>query len=118
MRTALHRLCSMLFPFGKAHGRPRHALLPEARGHRDSEPLIRMADKPFGVFGLSSISRLDPDFPAQQILNHILVAAISDSRLMDEVRIKRGLTYAISTNLLATRPHRSCSGRCRARVKT
>lgn len=52
------------------------------------------------VFGQKGIRRDDPDFFAAYVLNHILGGQGFASRLMNEVREKRGLTYGISTDLL------------------
>lgn len=52
------------------------------------------------VFGQSGIKRDDPDFFAAYVLNHILGGGGFGSRLMDEVREKRGLTYGIGTYLV------------------
>jgi zinc protease len=52
------------------------------------------------IFGHAGIKRDDPDFFAAHILNHILGAGGFESRLMAEVREKRGLTYGIGTYLV------------------
>ncbi|MFM2355597.1 MAG: hypothetical protein RLZZ528_1333 [Pseudomonadota bacterium] len=52
------------------------------------------------VFGQVGLKRDDPDFFAAYVLNHILGGGGFGSRLMDEVREKRGLTYGIGTYLL------------------
>lgn len=52
------------------------------------------------VFGQAGITRQDPDFFPAYILNHILGGAGFESRLMNEVREKRGLTYGIGTYLV------------------
>lgn len=49
--------------------------------------------------GFSGIPVHDPDYPAVEILNYILGGAGFGSRLMDEVREKRGLTYGIYSDL-------------------
>jgi zinc protease len=51
------------------------------------------------VFGQRGIERDDEDFFAAFVLNHILGAGGFESRLMTEVREKRGLTYGIYTYL-------------------
>ncbi len=51
------------------------------------------------VFGHGGIERDDPDFFAAFVLNEILGASGFESRLMIEVREKRGLTYGISSYL-------------------
>jgi zinc protease len=52
------------------------------------------------LFGHAGIKRDDPDYFAAFILNHILGGSGFDSRLMQEVREKRGLTYGIGTYLV------------------
>lgn len=52
-------------------------------------------------FAHHGITRDDPDFFAAYILNEILGGGGFNSRLMDEVREKRGLTYGIATYLVA-----------------
>jgi len=52
------------------------------------------------VFGQPGIDRDDPDFFAAYVLNHILGGGSFESRLMDEVREKRGLTYGIYSYLI------------------
>jgi zinc protease len=47
----------------------------------------------------SGISRHDPQYQAAQVMNYILGGAGFGSRLMEEVREKRGLAYGISTGL-------------------
>lgn len=52
------------------------------------------------LFGHAGIERDDDDFFAAYIMNQILGAGGFESRLMEEVREKRGLTYGISTFLV------------------
>ncbi len=52
------------------------------------------------LFGHKGLKRDDEDFFAAFILNHILGAGGFESRLMTEVREKRGLTYGIRTFLV------------------
>jgi zinc protease len=51
------------------------------------------------VFGFPGPRRADPDFLPAYIANYILGGGGFSSRLMDEVRDKRGLTYGIFTAL-------------------
>ncbi len=55
--------------------------------------------QPAAVFGLPGIMRSDPDFIPGYVANYILGGGGFSSRLMDEVRTKRGLTYGVSTSL-------------------
>ena len=52
------------------------------------------------LFGHAGIKRDDDDFFAAYILNQVLGAGGFESRLMTEVREKRGLTYGIRTYLV------------------
>ncbi len=45
------------------------------------------------------ISRDDPDFFAAYVMNQVLGAGSFESRLMDEIREKRGLTYGVAAYL-------------------
>jgi zinc protease len=51
------------------------------------------------VFGLPGVMRHDPDFIPGYVANYILGGGGFSSRLMEEVRVKRGLTYGVSTSL-------------------
>ncbi|MGE0120513.1 MAG: M16 family metallopeptidase [Dongiaceae bacterium] len=52
------------------------------------------------LFGAAGIKRHDPDFYAAFVMNHILGGGGFASRLMQEVREKRGLAYSIGTSLV------------------
>ncbi|WOI55436.1 pitrilysin family protein [Palleronia sp. LCG004] len=49
------------------------------------------------LFGHKGIARDDPDFMAAYILNEMFGGGGFNSRLMEEVRVERGLTYGIGT---------------------
>lgn len=51
-------------------------------------------------FGGGGIDRSDPDFFAAYIVNHILGSGTFSSRLTSEIRVKRGLAYAVYDSLL------------------
>lgn len=53
------------------------------------------------IFGHEGITRDDPDFFAAYVLNQILGGSGFENRLMEEVREKRGLTYGVSSFLIA-----------------
>ncbi|HEV7960844.1 MAG TPA: pitrilysin family protein, partial [Rhizomicrobium sp.] len=59
--------------------------------------------QPTIMFGLPGIMRADPDFIPGYVANYILGGGGFSSRLTDEVRVKRGLTYGISTELSSYR---------------
>ena len=50
-------------------------------------------------FGEAGIKRKDPDWYSAYVMNYVLGGGGFSSRLMDEVREKRGLTYGVSTYL-------------------
>lgn len=52
------------------------------------------------LFGHAGITRDDPDFFAAYVVNQILGGGNFSSRLMDELREKRGLTYGVRSYLL------------------
>ncbi|MCV6586223.1 MAG: insulinase family protein [Marinibacterium sp.] len=52
------------------------------------------------LFAQPGIDRDDPDFFAAYVMNHMLGGGGFESRLMDEVRKKRGLTYGIYSYLV------------------
>jgi len=80
---------------------------PEAPGHAPYALPggITVVDFPtpqsVAIFGQVGLPRDHPDFFAAYILNHILGGGSFESRLMTEVREKRGLTYGVSTFLVA-----------------
>jgi len=57
--------------------------------------------QPTAAFGLPGVMRHDPDFIPGYVANYILGGGGFSARLMEEVRVKRGLTYGISTSLTA-----------------
>ncbi|MFL4469703.1 M16 family metallopeptidase [Tateyamaria armeniaca] len=52
------------------------------------------------IFGQRGIAQDDPDFFAANVLNQVLGAGGFESRLMTEVREKRGLTYGVYSYLV------------------
>src|SRR5680860_353890 len=62
---------------------------------------IIVMDVPQSVaqFGLRGIGRQDKDFIAAYVLNYIIGGGGFSSRLMEEVREKRGLAYSVYSNL-------------------
>ena len=55
------------------------------------------------VFGLGAMARKDPDFMPAFVLNHIIGGGGFASRLMEEVREKRGLAYSVYSYILPYR---------------
>jgi zinc protease len=64
-------------------------------------PVVVSMEQPLATanFGLPSLPNDHPDFPALQVLNHVIGSGDFDSSLMEEVRVKRGLAYSIQTSL-------------------
>ena len=65
---------------------------------------ITIIDKPLpqsvAIFGLPGIKRDDQDWFAATVMNYVLGSGGFSSRLMEEVRRKRGLTYGVYSYLL------------------
>src|SRR5690606_26304237 len=51
------------------------------------------------VFGHGGPKRDDPDWYTAMVLNYVLGGGGFNSRLMEEVRVKRGLAYSVDTFL-------------------
>jgi zinc protease len=51
------------------------------------------------IFGQNGLKRDDPDYYAAYVLNHVLGGGGFSSRLMDEIREKRGLVYSVYSYL-------------------
>jgi zinc protease len=82
---------------------PRSTLAPVAEAEPPLGPtreVIEM-DVPQSVaqFGHRGIARKDDDFIAAYVLNYIIGGGGFASRLMEEVREKRGLAYSVHSNL-------------------
>jgi len=78
------------------------ALPGPAKVHLSGGVTVAPYDTPQSVaaFGHEGIARDDPDFFAAYILNEILGGRGFSSRLMEEVRVRRGLTYGVGTSLV------------------
>lgn len=78
-------------------------LMPVARVEPRSLPTPIVVEKDFplatAVFGLASLPTDHPDYASLKVLNHVIGSGDFDSRLMDEIRVKRGLAYSIQTRL-------------------
>jgi zinc protease len=89
-------------------GLPLHSILaPVAEADPPLGPtreIIEM-DVPQSVaqFGHRGIARKDDDFIAAYVLNYIIGGGGFSSRLMEEVREKRGLAYSVTSNLFPYR---------------
>ena len=67
------------------------------------------------AFGMAGIDRHDADYMAAVVLNHIVGGGSFTSRLMEEVRVKRGLAYGVSTTLESSRYASVIKGRVATR---
>ena len=77
------------------------ASVPEVAPATAEKPIVIRRPLPQSVvlFGEAGLKRADPDWYAATILNYILGGGGFASRLMEEVREKRGLAYGVSTAL-------------------
>jgi zinc protease len=86
--------------FGKLPARsPALPPWPGHVGQPGTEVIPLPVPQPTVVFGLPGLMRSDKDFVPAFVANYILGGGGFASRLTDEVRVKRGLTYDISTSL-------------------
>lgn len=71
---------------------------------RTGDTLVTRIDVPQSVvsFGLPGIDRDDPDYYAAYVANYILGGGGFASRLIEEVREKRGLAYSVYSYLMDT----------------
>jgi zinc protease len=63
------------------------------------EVIVMDVPQSVAQFGLRGISRKDKDFIPAYVLNYIIGGGGFSSRLMEEVREKRGLAYSVYSNL-------------------
>lgn len=70
-----------------------------------AEPIVKELPIPqtLVMFSGPGVKRDDPDFYPAYVLNYILGGGGFSSRLMDDIREKRGLTYGIGTGLTSQR---------------
>ncbi len=83
---------------------PQHATLapvPDATPPLGPKREVIVMDVPQSVaqFGHRAFARKDEDFMATYILNYIIGGGGFSSRLMEEVREKRGLAYSVHSNI-------------------
>lgn len=77
----------------------------QAEVNDDGSLRIIDVDAPQSVvlFGQEGLARDDPDFIPAFVMNHILGGGGFGSRMTEELREKRGLTYGVYTGLMANR---------------
>lgn len=73
---------------------------PERTGAPGTHHVTRDIGQATAIFGAPGILRHDPDFIPAYVANYVLGGGGFSSRLMDEVREKRGLAYGVSTGLV------------------
>jgi zinc protease len=91
--------------FGGLPAQSAPVTVPDTTMQEDGALLLVKKPIPQSVvnFGQPGIKRADPDWYAATIVNHILGGGGFSSRLMTEVREKRGLAYGIGSYLLPLR---------------
>jgi zinc protease len=80
-------------------GPPRPPPPPEHPGQPGLSLIAMSVPQATAVFGLPAMLRSDPEYLAAYIANYVLGGGGFSSRLTDELREKRGLTYDVSTSL-------------------
>ncbi len=86
--------------FGDLPEKADLAPLPEAKFSPGQVKVVKMpVPQSVAIFGLPGIKRDDPDFMAAFVMNQILGGGGFASRLMEEVREKRGLAYSVYSYL-------------------
>ncbi|CCG08258.1 M16 family metallopeptidase [Pararhodospirillum photometricum] len=87
--------------FGALPLHPKGPALPPAapRFKGETEGVVLDIPQSTAILGQPGLLRSDPDWHAAYVLNHILGGGGFSSRLMDEVREKRGLAYSVASFL-------------------
>lgn len=87
--------------FSGLPARAAAATIPDAAPQNLGQTIVVRRDVPQSVvtFGQAGVKRDDPDFYAATLVNYILGGGGFNSRLMNEVREKRGLAYSVSSYL-------------------
>jgi len=88
--------------FGDLVERAKIELLPKVEPRGAAAPVVVERDLPSATaaFGLASMASDHADFPALEVLNHIIGSGDFDAILTEEIRVKRGLAYAVQTALV------------------
>jgi zinc protease len=87
--------------FGELPAKAQLVDVPMTAPKAGGEQKVIEMDVPQSVatFGLGAVARKDPDFIPAFILNHILGGGGFSSRLMEQVRERRGLAYSVYSYL-------------------
>ncbi len=83
----------------KAELLPVPDVVPQGLGERETVALN--VPQTVILYGGTGLQRNDPDFVPAYVLNHILGGGAFESRLFEEVRVKRGLSYSVYSSLVA-----------------
>jgi zinc protease len=88
--------------FGTLPEEPKKEIVPEVEPKGLGRTIVVKKSIPQSVviFGAKGLKRADPDWYAAVVMNRILGEGGFASRLMEEVREKRGLAYGVSTSLV------------------
>lgn len=88
--------------FGDLPAKSELTPVPQAKLATGQQIIVKMpVPQSVAVFGLPGIARDDKDFIAAYVMNQILGGGGFASRLMEEVREKRGLAYSVYSYLQA-----------------
>ncbi|MEQ8268452.1 MAG: pitrilysin family protein [Parvibaculum sp.] len=87
--------------FGRLPAAAKIPEIPLVEIEPEGQVIVTVRDFPQSVviFGSQGLARDDPDFIPAFVMNHILGGGSFSSRLMEEVREKRGLAYSVGTYL-------------------
>ena len=86
--------------FGDLADKPDLAEVADIKPAAGTIKVIEMpVPQSVAVFGFEGIARDDPDFVTAYVMNHILGGGGFASKLMEEVREKRGLAYSVYSYL-------------------
>lgn len=87
--------------FGKLPLEPQLELPGKTVPQVAAKPVVVPYANPQSIvlFGTPGLLRDDPDYYAATVLNYVLGGGSFSSRLMEEIREKRGLVYSVSTGL-------------------
>jgi zinc protease len=88
--------------FGDLPERTQLTLLGKVDPRPPTAPIVVEKDLPSATvaFGLPALASKHADFPALEVLNHIIGSGDFDAVLTEEIRVKRGLAYSVQTGLV------------------
>lgn len=91
--------------FGALPAKARLATVPEAKVAAKGKVVVEKRPFPQSVviFGEAGLKRADSDFIPAYVANYVLGGGSFSSRLMEEVRVKRGLAYSVASYLYPLR---------------